>query len=204
MSYHIVAEGFDVIDDYLKIAPQAATEAMRMALNDVGQGLAVRRSREEMEDEVNFPSGYTKSRVGVIRRAINSRLEVVIRGRDRPTSLARFVTGGARSGLRGNIHVRVAKGGTGRVFRKGFVVDLKGRTGDGSNLGLAIRLKPGETMRNSAGAKIFKTDKYGSIALLYGPSVDQIFGEVADQITPDVEEAITAEFFRQFEMLTNA
>lgn len=204
MKIEVVADGFDNLEAFFQRAPEAAASSMRMALNDVGGGLARRRAQEEMENQVEFPRGYVKQRVFVEKNATDRSLEVVIRGRDRPTSLARFVQGGARSGMRGNIKVKVAKGGTGRVFRKGFVVDLRGQSGTGSNLGLAVRLKPGEELRNSRGAKIFRSDKYGSIALLYGPSVDQVFGEVAGEITPDVEEAVLAEFFRQFERLTDA
>lgn len=202
MRIDVYADGFDAVESFFDQAPEAATQAMRMAINDSSRGLAVRRAKEEMADQVDFPSGYLGTRVFVEKLATNNSLEAIIRGRDRPTSLARFIQGGARSGMRGNIKVKVAKGGTGRVFRKGFVVDLKGRDGTGSNIGLAVRLKPGEELRNSRGAKIFKTDKSGSIALLYGPSVDQVFSEVADEITPDVEVGVLAEFFRQFERLT--
>lgn len=204
MSIEVFAEGFDDLEAFFNAAPAAANEAMRMALNDTSDGLAKRKAQEGIEEQVNFPSKYVKDRIGLAKRATNNDLEVIIRGRDRPTSLARFVSGGARSGMRGDIRVRVNAKGGGRTIRKGFIVDLKGQSGDGSNLGLAVRLKPGETMRNTRGAKVFKTDKYGSIALLYGPSIDQVFDQVAGDITPDVERAVTAEFFRQFERLTDA
>jgi hypothetical protein len=194
---------FRDIEDYFEHAGEAATEAMRIAINDTTKGFAVMRAKEEITDQVNFPSGYlSKDRLGVIKLASNSNLEAVIRGRDRPTSLARFIVGGAQEGQRSPL-VAVHKGG-GTVMRGAFVIKLKGRGGQGNNRGLAIRLPPGErvTGRRLTAEPVFQ-DAYGSLFLLYGPSVDQVFGDVADEITPEIQDKVVAEFFRQFVRLTN-
>lgn len=208
MKLDVFADGFEAMDEYFKIMPDEATQAARMAINDTVSGLAIRRARAEVMDQVNFPNGYlTADRLGVAKLARNHDLEAIISGRDRPTSLARFAVGGARAGQRG-VRVAVHKGG-GTLMRRAFIVPLKGANGEGKNLGLAIRLKPGEviTGRREAGNvnySTFKSDSYGTIALLYGPSVDQVFGSVADDITPEVIESVTSEFFRQFARLTDA
>lgn len=206
MSARFFAVGLDEIDDFLQLAPDAATEAARMAINDVAKRSGLALARREMYDEVNFPPGYlSNDRLFVAKLARNHDLEAIIMGRDRPTSLARFAVGPIRVGQRG-VRVAVHKGG-GVMMKKAFIVPLYGRSGNGSNMGLAIRLKPGESIygRREAGNvnySVFKRDKYGTIVLLYGPSVDQVFKGVAEDISPQIAEDVSEEFFRQFARLT--
>ena len=74
-----------------------------------------------------------------------------------------------------------------------FLVRLKN-----NNIGLAVRLKPGEVLQNSEKAVRLDNNVY----LLYGPSVDQVFRSVADDKTPKILSDVTAEFLRQFARLS--
>lgn len=207
MSTRIVATGLEDFEEFLQLAPDAVPEAARLAINDVAKRSGLNLARREMTEQVNFPSGYlSNDRLAVTKLARNDDLEAIITGRDRPTSLARFATGPIRPGQRG-VRVAVRKGGS-VMMRKAFVVPLYGRSGDGSNLGLAIRLKPGERIygKRETGNfdyNVFKRDKNGTVVLLYGPSVDQVFRSVADDIAPELADDVTSEFFRQFARMTN-
>ena len=207
MSTRIVATGLEEFGDFLELAPEVVPMAARMAINDVAKRSGINLARREIMEQVNFPSGYlSNDRLFVAKLARDDDLEAIIIGRDRPTSLARFATGPIRAGQRG-VRVAVHKGEA-VMMRKAFIVPLYGRSGDGSNLGLAIRLKPGERIygRREAGNvdyNVFKRDKNGTIVLLYGPSVDQVFRSVADDIAPELADDVTSEFFRQFARMTN-
>ncbi len=81
-------------------------------------------------------------------------------------------------------------------MRKAFIMNLKN-----GNKGLAVRLKAGETPRNTDNAvRLSNTDtsRDAAVWLFYGPSVDQVFKGVADDVTPDIQRGLTREFFRQF------
>jgi hypothetical protein len=69
------------------------------------------------------------------------------------------------------------------------------------NIGLGIRLKNGETLTNTTGAKIITKGPLAGVALLYGPSVDQVFRSVAVDISPPLLDALSIEFLRQFDRL---
>ena len=75
-----------------------------------------------------------------------------------------------------------------------FLVRLKN-----NNIGLAVRLKPGEVLQNSEKAVRLDNNVY----LLYGPSVDQVFRSVADDITPSIQQSVSRQFFRQFTRLSS-
>ncbi|WP_329502985.1 hypothetical protein PCP35_09245 [Pseudomonas aeruginosa] len=196
---------FDIPADYFERMPEDVTQAVRMAINDVAKGPALRRAREEVGDQVNFPAGYlTGDRLGVSKLARNHDLEAVITGRDRPTSLARFVRN-PRPGQRG-VMVEVHKGSA-QYMKKAFLLRLRsGRVMDGQtfNIGLAIRLAPGEKIHNRREAANVNYSSLGNgVVLLYGPSVDQVFRSVSDDIAPEVGDMAVAEFWRQFARLTN-
>jgi hypothetical protein len=69
--------------------------------------------------------------------------------------------------------------------------------GDSFNIGLAIRLKPGETIRNKREMVAFSKGLY----LLYGPSVGQVFDDVAIDMEPMLSDRMEDEFVRQFNRL---
>ena len=75
-------------------------------------------------------------------------------------------------------------------------------TEDNYNVGLAVRLKPGERLLNKRATHKSWLVK-DKVALLYGPSVDQVFSSVADDVIPEMGELMSTEFFRQFARLTS-
>jgi hypothetical protein len=185
------------LEQYIGAFPDATREAARIALNDVTEQDGLARFRKAIEDQVDFGPGYlTTDRLGIVSKARNEDLKVVVVGRQRATSLARFAKGQTPESTKGQgVTVRV-KPGRPQALRSAFLVRLRqgGGNNDGYNLGLAVRLKPGETIRNTTKAVQLDNNVY----LLYGPSVDQIFRDVAIDETPAVLEEIGNEFFRQF------
>lgn len=202
----ITSTGLDDLVDYFERMPDISTEAAMYAINDTARGDAMKLARNQILDEVNFPASYlNKARLRIGKLARRHDLEAIITGRDRPTSLARFVTGGAKPGQKG-VMVEVHKGSV-KTMKKGFIVRLRsGQQIDGQsfNLGLAIRLAPGEKIENKKFAgETFATSSLGSgVVLLYGPSVDQVFRWVAGDIQPEVGESVSREFLRQFARLS--
>lgn len=205
MSVTVIADLLKDTEEFFQRMPAAATQAARMALNDTARGPALKMARDEIYDQVNFPAGYLgNDRLFVSKLARNDDLEASITGRDRPTSLARFATR-AQVGQRG-VEVQVHRGNT-KFMKKAFIVKLRaGRAMDGKqhNLGLAIRLAPGEELINrNFPSEVHATRLGPNVLLLYGPSVDQVFRSVSSDIQPQVLDAATTEFFRQFARLTN-
>ena len=186
------------LQQYIDGMPKAATEAARLSLNDIAEGPGLAIFRDAVAEEANFPPGYLNdSRLGVTKRAKNADLATTITGRFRATSLARFVANPV-PGRRGGVRVEVKRGQS-RVLPRAFIVRLRAgatTSNDKFNVGLAIRLKPGETLRNTKGARAVALDK--GLYLLYGPSVDQIFRETGPQEAPEVLKLVEQEFYRQF------
>jgi hypothetical protein len=198
--------GLDVVEKYIAALPEQANTALRLAVNKAALDGA-RKSKRRIMDQVNLSSEYIgnpanrDARLAVIRKASGHDLEAIIEARERPTSLARFATGAAKFGKQtGNIRVRVKRGKT-RVLKKAFFVRLKSGkelTQENYNVGLAIRLKAGETINNKRDKVMFKP----GIALLYGPSVQQVFQSVSEEVAPEVRDIAEREFLRQFARLT--
>lgn len=182
-------EDFDNISD--KIKARAA-----MAINATARKFRTESSRE-MRKTVAFPARYldskTDGKLRVRRQAAANRLEAAIEGRFDPTSLTRFVAGTVTHG-RQNPRLRVSPGSP-SMIPNSFIMNLKNQ-----NKGLAIRLKPGETIRNKRRMVSF-TKKDSNLYLLYGPSVDQVFRQVAENVTPDAAEYLEREFIRLTENL---
>lgn len=218
MKITVEATGIENIDMLFERFPQVAAKAMSMAINDTARGPAIDLAKDEMYKQVAFPAGYLDdpNRLGVTQFAYPERLEAVITGRDRPTSLARFTpdrpgngqtivrtkTAGRASGNATPRNVVVKPGDPRPLFNTFFVGLGQGQM----NVGLAIRLRPGESITNINAYKPTRFDKQtpeqaaknGEVWLLYGPSVDQVFRGVADEIAPAVAEALDKEFTRQF------
>jgi hypothetical protein len=159
--------------------------------------------RKEAAAEINFPTGYlNEERLSFRQKATATRLEAVVTARDRATSLARFAPGFSPSNSRNQtVVVRVKRGGKSiRLSKRAFVTRL-----NNGNIGLAVRLKPGETLRNSERAVLVKawSGVRGNVYLLYGPSVDQVVKMIAVDSLPQAGEAISKEFIRQFQRLAN-
>lgn len=199
MSVSIIAKGLDDIQDYLQSVPEFAAEAASMAINKVARDEEV-ALRREAQQQVNFTKQYLRERVAISQKANRNLLRAVISGRDRPTSLARFVQGTPTVGKRMTpLRVKVKTSGGSVELNRAFLVELKN-----GNLGLAIRLPAGQAP-DSAYRPVQLTRRGGqgqSVWLLYGPSVDQVMRGVADERAPDVADKLRAEFFRQFDRVS--
>lgn len=183
----IVIQGINSFDEIERVDPKIAN-ILRQAVNETTQE-ARRRAARSMEKQINFPRGYLTgqaNRLGIAKYATKGDLSAIVRGRDRPTSLARFVQGRPEVGKKG-VSVVVDPGKS--VDMPGaFLIKLRN-----NNIGLAIRSKSGKPP--SRGAK-----KLGKgLWLLYGPSVDQTFDETRDELKPELEALIRDKFDRLWE-----
>lgn len=188
---------------YFETAADAAVPAMRMAINDVASRGGMAMIRQEMTEQIAFPKGYLSGdRIGVTKRATNANLEAVITGRQRATSLARF-SSATGVNQRGGVSVRVSKGRT-TYIRQAWLVRLKKGASldqDNYNIGLAIRVNPGEKVNKRTLHQSWLVKD--QVALLYGPSVDQVFSEVSGNVADHIGDMVIDEFYRQFARLTN-
>lgn len=182
---------------YFEELPHIAERAAAMSINQVVERDGLAMMKTDINSQVAFPTGYlnTDGRLEVTRRAREDNLEAVITARDRPTSLARFAPGQTpQSTRKGGVTVQVKRGKTTHM-KKAFLVRLKN-----GNMGLAVRLKPGETLSNKTYGKPVMLGKH--VFLLYGPSVDQVFQTVAEESLPEIATMVTKEFYRQFARLS--
>jgi len=192
------------LEEYLEAAPDITRRAVSLAMNDViggPRGLGV--YRREIAKQINFPPGYLDNdRFGVDKKASPDNLVASLVARQRPTSLARFATSGS-VGSRGGVSVKVKPGGAGKTFKSGFLVRLRaGSSLEGGNVGLAVRLAPGQTLNKRDQSRMVHLS--ANVVLLYGPSIDQVLNtSVADAETPEVLENIGTEFYRQFARLSS-
>jgi hypothetical protein len=113
------------------------------------------------------------------------------------------VKGSPRAGKAG-VYVEVAPGKA-RFMKRAFLIKLPGLAGStelgAANMGLAIRLRPGEKLRNKTDARRVAKGLY----VLYGPSVDQVFRSrdgtgVANDLVPDIQDDLSDEFIRLLEL----
>lgn len=186
--YVVVVEGLRSLEDIENLDAEILTKA-RQAINKT-----VDRTRtaadKDMRSQINFPARYLGDRLTVTRRASGTSLQAVISGRDRPTSLARFATNRNQKPGKAGVNVKVDASATKRMARA-FLIKLRN-----GNLGLAVRLKPGESLTNSRAAVLMSKGLY----LLYGPSVDQVFQSVAEDQEPKAAEYLEREFLRLMDL----
>lgn len=201
-SYFIAVEGLSAFD-----ADQMGEDIRRKA--SIAINATVKKFRtlaaRQMNQEINFGMGYLTRKQGAgkprlsIRFAGPHSLEAAISGRDRPTSLARFVKG-VRTKKRGKagVTLEVSPGNT-TTMRRAFLMGLKS-----GNTGLALRLKPGEKVENkhimvqaySTRTQNSRRPSDRNLYLLYGPSVDQVFRSVAEEMAVPAGEFLEKEFIR--------
>lgn len=201
MSARITALNLIDITDYLANQPEVTRRSARIAINQVTARNVVPDARKAMREEVNFPSGYLENpdRFGQTKKATDADLTAIVTARHRPTSLARFSSNSFEGARRtGQVSVAVNRGGARRLNRAFFVrLRRGGDTADGFNLGLAVRLKPGERLKGrkkgNAGVELAP-----GLFLLYGPSVDQVFRQVSVAESPKIADKLTKEFLRQY------
>lgn len=201
--FAVVVEGLESLADIENLSSEIrlkAAQAINKVTRDGRSMIAMQISRE-----VNFPPGYlnpAKKKLFVAKQANRNDLEGIIRASSVPSSLARFVQGPARPGQRGGLNVRV--GNRTQTLRRAFLMKL--RSGNAAietrfNLGLAIRLRPGEQLANKKFVRRISSGLY----LLYGPSVDQVFASrdgtgVADQQSDRLAVDLESEFLRLLDL----
>lgn len=199
-----MAENWAVFVDGLSGLEQfdAAKKSIRLAaaraINKVTRDGRVEIARR-ITDEIAFPASYVtanQKRLYVSKQATSADLEGVITARSRATSLARFVQGTPQKGQ--GVTVEVGKGKS-KFMKRAFLIRLPaGANMDTkSNLGLAIRLRAGETFKNKKNVRRMEHNLY----LLYGPSVSQVFragdGDgVANDAAPGLATKLEREFLR--------
>ena len=158
-------------------------------------------AQDAIMEQIAFPRDYLQGdRLAVSSKATPSHLEAVIRARKRATSLARFADGTVG---KPGVTVTVQRGHS-TFLKRSWLVKLKAgtsKTEDNYNVGLAVRIKPGDKIvgKHSTHQAWLIPNQ---VALLYGPSVDQVFRDVADQIGEPIAQLVADEFFRQFERLS--
>lgn len=190
--YVVAVEGLSNLGAIDNISTRVL-KAARLAVNStIRQARTV--SARSMEKQVKFPRGYltgSEGRLTIEKFASDRDLQGAIVGRDRPTSLARFVSGGAKLPAQGapraaGLTVEV-KPGMAKRMPGAFIIKLRN-----NNLGLAVRSKQPPSM----GAKRIDNNLY----LLYGPSVDQVFDKTRQQVQGGLEDYMEREFNRLLEV----
>lgn len=193
--YGFSVEGLDTLDELKSLGSAIVSNASR-AINDT-LDYARREAAYDIGQEINFPADYLSpqsGRLAVAERSNDATLEGTVVARHRATSLARF----SATGFGSNPVVNVEVGAGYKEFKRAFFVHLNAgsSTETKSNLGIAIRLKAGEKIKNKKVAAI-ELDK--NLYLLYGPSVDQAFRMFVDgdmKFKTSVLDHLEKEFFR--------
>lgn len=198
-NYVVMIDGLEV--DLLEgVNSENRKAAASKALNAIARK-ARTRAAALIRDDINLPASYVSpggKRLFVSQFATPSNLESRVSARVRPMSLARFVVGNPKIG-RAGVHVEVGRGKA-KFLKRAFVIKLRAGAAEMDtkfNLGLAIRLRPGETFHNKYSAKRIDRGLYA----LYGPSVSQIFraadgAGVAQDMGPEIAENLLEEFTR--------
>ena len=196
-----IEAAIDLVSGLDRRVGRAAVRAVNRTARDQ-RTVAARRIGEQVALPRSYlgPSG---GRLIVTQRAAPGSPVARITARSRPTSLARFVQGatgrpGRNRGAGLSVQVRP---GRSVQLRRAFLIRLRrgaALTDTQYNLGLAIRLRPGESILN----KYKQVQLSRRLYLLYGPSVQQVFldnegrGVAADIATPTAIK-LEREFLRQ-------
>lgn len=200
-NYMVVVDGLERLDDIGSL-PEAVLKKARQAIN-----ATVKRTRtaaaREIQQQIAFPARYLVNQQGgrlfISEYAQGKDLRAIIRGRERPTSLARFAKTGSPEAARraGGVNVEVSPGNR-KFMKKAFLMRLRAgqsSTDTNHNLGLAMRLKDGQLTNKKHLVKIGK-----GLYVLYGPSVNQAFHSVADDVSPDALDYLEREFTRLLDL----
>lgn len=195
MTYYVEPRGLDQFEELLRALGQAVEPSAASALNDAAV-YGRRLGSQEIRRQINFKANYLDGgRLAITKRASDSDLEAVVTGRDRPTSLARFRQGAPRFGQqRVPPRVRVGASGGSKQVRGAFFMRLRRGnsviTAENANIGLAIRLKEGERIKN----KNQMLPIGGGLYLLYGPSVGQVYRTVSEKTADPVSALLASRF----------
>lgn len=200
-NWAVVIDGLDDLARFDRLKPEIRIAAAR-AINKITRNGRVEIARAIL-GELNFPASYVapgQKRLYVSQQATESNLEGKITARGRATSLARFVSGSTRAGEGVRIEV---KRGRSELLERAFLVRLNAGsdTDTQSNLGLAIRLKPGQSVRNKRASRPSRS----GLAILYGPSVSQAFRRedgrgIASDKAPKLSRELSREFLRLLDL----
>lgn len=196
--YAIAVEGLEGLEDVAGL-PSRINQAAQRAIN---RTLDTTRtsSAKKIREQVNLPARYLQgsaSRLTIAKKARNTDLEGIIRGRERPTSLARYVSGSTKPGKAG-VRVEV-KPGSAIEMKKAFLIRLpqgSNLTDTQFNLGLAVRLREGERLGNKK--NMVRLSR--GLVLLYGPSVNQVFRDVAEDEAGPAADKLEREFLRLLDL----
>lgn len=191
--------------DYFRTLPDESARAASMAINQIVSRSGMHTIQDAIYDQINFPRGYlTGDRLRVSQYAKPTKLEAEITARERATSLARFASG-QPLGSRGGAGVRVSvKAGGSDHLAKAWLVRLRRGASldqDNYNVGLAVRVKPGTTIDNKRTTHTSWLVP-NAVALLYGPSVAQVFRDVRNDVADEIGDDLVNEYFRQLRRLT--
>lgn len=191
MAYVFAVEGLSSLENIDNLPEEILLKA-RQAINAAADR-ARTQAAKDIRSELNFPARYLTDRLSVRERAKGTSLQAVISGRDRPTSLARFATSTNIQASRKKGFVQVKVGKSTKRMSGGFLIKLRN-----DNIGLAMRLKPGETVKGKRAAAKRFSSKDADLVLLYGPSIDQAFQTEVDKtkLTDDTARFLENEFIR--------
>lgn len=203
-NYALFVDGLGEQIDALDALDPEILRVVRMSVNkgaDFGRAEAARRIGRQLNLPARYISG-SGGKLTVTSKATSTTLEAKIGARSTPTSLARYSKDrDPRAGRKkGGVTVAVKPGGA-RFMKRAFLIKLKAGSANidtNYNLGLAIRLRPGEQVDNKRiRAKRLESNLY----VLYGPSVSQAFINtngtgVAEDVTPDILDKMENEFLR--------
>jgi hypothetical protein len=197
-NFAVAVEGLGTLRDIRDLDKKSKINLVR-ALNKTTRDARVEAARR-IGEEINLPKrslGPAAGNLTVSKMAQRASLESRIKAKGRPTSLAKFSKGTPGRGAGVTVEV---KPGQASFLRKAFLIKLpQGNTLTDTrfNLGLAIRLAPGERMAN----KFQQVQISKGLYLLYGPSIQQVFlnnaGKgVAKDISDPSADALEREFIR--------
>lgn len=199
-AYVVFIEGLSEVFTDLDQLPERVQRSAQIAVNYATRRAKTAASRN-MREQIAWTASYLDGKLSM-KLADGSELEGSIGANFRPTSLARFAKGSKKPwSLAKQLHVGAARftSGNGRMI----FVPLRAGSGpiteDNQNIGLAIRLKEGETVNAKYRMKPFGKGLY----LLYGPSSAQVLYTVAEDISPDVADWLNTEFQRQMNRTDN-
>jgi hypothetical protein len=192
--YAVFVEGLAMLDDLAEIPADIERKAVQ-AINKTARR-ARTAAKRAMKEQIAFPPSYVNDSRFMVSPARSGRLEAKVSARDRPTSLARFVTNMSGSAKESNrkfrrlgARIRVKPGAT-RVGRHVFAIPLRN-----GNIGLAVRTNGGPPSRAHKPKRLSD-----NVYLLYGPSVDQVFKSVRDDIDQDAGDYLEREFLRLMDL----
>jgi small nuclear ribonucleoprotein (snRNP)-like protein len=192
--YAVFIQGLsDALEDVSQL-PERTKRAIALTIPRVTQRARTEASRR-MRAQINWTASYLNDKL-TMKIETGETYEGVISTTFRPTSLAQFASGSKQPwSLAKRLHVGEASFRT--LQNPLLFVPLRRGTApiteDNRNIGLAVRLKDGETIKGKYKVRPISKGLY----LLFGPSSSQVFYTVAEDLIPDVSEWLDAEFARQ-------